>query len=185
MGAISPVISENFSTEGNPIERSICFQIISSNQDLLFVETGYIELSSRCLPTKLVPQDSLCFSPILHDPKGFQQSPDRQSTYDDPCNSSLAIRTVVPRSNENVHTWRRDLLKSPKGEIHSLVQNKTVKLVAWTVSGLDYKRKEFQWRLPNVSLNYDDQVLTHNMNRPEVNGLAGVLKRKLIHFVVI
>ena len=26
--------------------------------------------------------------------------------------------------------WRRDLLKSRKGEIHSLVQNKTLKLVA-------------------------------------------------------
>ena len=32
-----PVISENFSSEVNPRERSICFQIISSDQDLLFV----------------------------------------------------------------------------------------------------------------------------------------------------
>ena len=79
-------------------------RIVLSNQDLLFVETGSIEPSSRCLPTKLVPQESLCFSPILHDPKGFEQSPDRQSTYDDPCNYSLAIRILVPRSNENVHT---------------------------------------------------------------------------------
>ena len=53
---------------------------------------------------KLVSQESLCFSPILHDPKNFEQSPERESTYDDPCNSSLAITTVVSRSNENVHT---------------------------------------------------------------------------------
>ena len=104
MEASSPVISENLSTEGNPRDRSICFQIISSDQDSLFVETRSIESSSRYLPTKLVPQESLCFSPILHDPKGFEQSPQRQSTYDDPCNSSLAITIVVPRSNENVHT---------------------------------------------------------------------------------
>ena len=69
MEASSPVISENLSTEGNSRDRSICFQIISSDQDLLFVEVRSIEPSSRCLKTKLVPQESLCFSLILHDPK--------------------------------------------------------------------------------------------------------------------
>ena len=39
---------------------------------------------------------------IFHDPKGFEQCTEGQSTYDDPCNSSLAITTAVPRSNENV-----------------------------------------------------------------------------------
>ena len=38
MKASSPVISEDFSTEGNPRGRSICFQIISSDQDLFFVD---------------------------------------------------------------------------------------------------------------------------------------------------
>ena len=83
MEASSPVISENLSSEENSRDRSICFQIISSDQDLLFVETRFIELSSRCLPTKLVLQQSLCVSPILHDPKCFEQSPQRQSTYGD------------------------------------------------------------------------------------------------------
>ena len=49
--ASSPVISENLSTEGKPRERSVCFQIISSDQDLLFLETKSLESSSRCLPT--------------------------------------------------------------------------------------------------------------------------------------
>ena len=98
------VISENLSTGENSRDRSICFQIISSDQDLLFVEARSIEPSSRCLPTTLIPQESLCSSPILHDPKSFEQSLERESTYDDPCNSSLGITTVVPRSNENVHT---------------------------------------------------------------------------------
>ena len=40
----------------------------------------------------------------MHDPKGFEQSPQRKSTYDDPCKSRLAITTLVPRSNEKVHT---------------------------------------------------------------------------------
>ena len=183
MEASSPVvISENLSIERNPRDRSICFQIISSDQYLFFVEARSIELSRRCLPTKLVPQESSCFSPILHDP---------ESSYDDPCNSSLAIATVVPRSNENDHTatnfidLRKRSLKNWKGEIHRLVQNKPLKLVAWTVSGLDCKRKEFQGRLPTLSFNQENQVQPQFMNLPGIIKLAGVLKEKLIYFVVI
>ena len=145
MEASSPVISENLSTEGNPRDRSICFQIISSDQDLLFVETRSIESSSKCIPTKLVPQESLCFSPILHDPKGFEQSPQRQSTYDDPCNSSLAITTVVPRSNENVHTTTNfiDLeersLKKSKGRNSSPCPKQNFK-----ISGINDLRTRLQ-----------------------------------------
>ena len=70
MEASSPVISENLSTDGNPRDRSICFQtIISSDQDLLFMEAESIEPISRCLPTKLVPQKSLCFPPFRLIPK--------------------------------------------------------------------------------------------------------------------
>ena len=105
MEASSPFISENLSTEGNPVERSICFQTISSDQDLLFAEAGSIEPSSRCLPTKLVSLKSLSSPPhpplTLHDSKGSEQSSQRKSPYDDPCNPSLAITTVVPRSNGN------------------------------------------------------------------------------------
>ena len=82
-------------------------------------------------------------------------------------------------------TLRRDLLKNPNGEIHLLVQYKTLKLVTWTVSGLDYKRKEFQGRFPTLSLNQEDQVLTQIMNRPGINGLAGVVKGKWIHITQI
>ena len=71
-------------------------------------------------------------------------------------------------------TWKIDPLKYPKGEINPLAQNKTLKLVAWTVSRLDYKRKEFRGRLPTLSLNQEDQTLTQIMNQPGVNGLAGV-----------
>ena len=89
------------------------------------MEARSIEQSSRCLPTKLVPQESLCFSPILHDPKDFEQSPQRQSTYDDPCNISLAISAVVPKTNGNLYTATNFIgleersLKKSKGRISS------------------------------------------------------------------
>ena len=40
-------------------------------------------------------------------------------------------------------------------------------------------------RLPTLLLNQEDQVLTQVMNWPGINMLADVLKKKLIHFVVI
>ena len=129
------------STEGNPRDRSICSQKILSDQDLLFVEAGSIEPSSRCLQIKLVPQKSLWFSPVLRDSKGFEQSPQRKSTYDDPCNSRLSITTVESRSNENVHIITNfiDLaersLKKSKGRNSSPCPKQNFK-----ISGMDVLR---------------------------------------------
>ena len=142
MEASSPVISENLSIKRNPRNRSICFQAITSDQDLLFVEGGSIEPKSRCLPTKLVPQKSLSFSPILHDLK--------KCPHDDPCNSSLAITTVVPRSNENVHTTTNftDLeersLKNSKERNSSPCPKQNLKISGMDGPELDYKRKNFK-----------------------------------------
>ena len=74
--------------------------------------------------------------PHLHDSKSLEQSPERIITYDDPCNSNLNITTVSPRRmrmsvQQPILTWRRSLLENLKGEVHLLVQNKTLKLVAW------------------------------------------------------
>ena len=145
MEASSPVISENLSTEGNSRDRSICFQIISSDQDLLFVEASSTEPSSRCLSTKLVLHKSLYVFPpfcmilkVLSKvrkekvPMMIVVTPawPSQLWYPEAMRMSIQQPTLL--------TWRRDLLKNPQGETHPLFQNKTFKLVAWMVSGLDY-----------------------------------------------
>ena len=81
--------------------------------------------------------------------------------------------------------WRKTLLKNPRGEIHPLVQNRTLQLVAWTVSRLDCRRREFDRQLPTLSPGQEDQILMQIMSRPGESGLAGVLEGKLIHFLVI
>ena len=145
-------------------------------QDLIFVEIGSIEPSSICLATILVLQKSLCFSPILLDSKGLEEKSQTKSFDDEPCNSSLTTTTVVPRSKcEFSH------INQLSTKIH-FSQNKTLRLMGQTASRLDYRRKELQGRLSALSLSQEDQVLTQIMNQPEVNGLAGVLKEKLIHF---
>ena len=80
--------------------------------------------------------------------------------------------------------WKKDLLKNPKREIHPLVQNRTLKLVAWTVSGIDCRR-EFQRQLPILSPSQEDQILMQIMSRHGESGLADVPEGKLIHFLVI
>ena len=80
MEASSPVLSENMSAEWSHRDSLISVQTISSNQVLLFVGAGSIELSRRCLPRKLVLEKSLHFSPILHDPKGFEQVSQRKTS---------------------------------------------------------------------------------------------------------
>ena len=80
--------------------------------------------------------------------------------------------------------WRNDFLKNPKGEIHPLVQNRTLQLVAWTVPGLHRRRRELQRQLPTLSPGQEDQNLMQIMSRPGESGLAGVLGGKPIHFLV-
>ena len=66
-------------------------------------------------------------------------------------------------------------------------QNSFLPKQNFKINGLDGLKtrlqKELQGRLSALSLSQEDQVLTQIMNQPELNGLAGVLKEKLIHFV--
>ena len=80
-------------------------------------------------------------------------------------------------------TWRRDLLKNPKGGNSSPCPKQNFKS-----SGMDGLRARLQKEgisreASNVSIK--SRRSTQSMNRPGVNGLAGALKGKLIHFVVI
>ena len=74
----------------------------------------------------------------------------------------------------------QDPLLDPKGQVHPLVLNKTLKLMAWKISGKTWLRKEFQTWLPILSQISEDQALQLITNWPAKNGLAGVVKDRLI-----
>ena len=143
----SSSVSENVPIEGNPRD---------------FVEAGSNEPSSRCLPTKLLPQKSLRVSPFCMIPKVLSRAWPSQLWYPEAMRMSIQQPILL--------TWRKDLLKIQREKFISL--SKISKLVAWTVSGLDYTRKEFQRRLPTFPLSQEDQVLAQIANRPGLNGLA-------------
>ena len=72
--------------------------------------------------------------------------------------------------------WRKDLLKNSKGQIHPLLQNRDLELVAWMVSGLDCRRREFQRQLPTLSPGQEDRILMQIMSWPGESGLVGILQ---------
>ena len=72
-----------------------------------------------------------------------------------------------------------------RGETHPLVENQTLKLVPWTVSGLNCRSREFQRQLPTLSPSQEDQILIQVMTCPGESGPAVVLEGKLIHSRVI
>ena len=78
-----------------------------------------------------------------------------------------------------------DLLRDPQGRHHPLAINHTLRLVAWTISGKDWLRKEFQRKLPHLSQIQDEVGQNLIMNRPGESGIAGVLGDKLIPLEVL
>ena len=76
-----------------------------------------------------------------------------------------------------------DLLLSPEGNTHPLIQSRTLKLVAWKISGDQNKCKVYQntlqYYLPQPGGKGRNQLTTAAGD----TGIAGVLKNKLIPFV--
>ena len=132
------------------------------------------------------------FPPFCMTPKVLSEAlKDRVSTYDDPCNSSLAITTLVPRSNENVHATTDfvDLeeiyLKKSKGRNSSPCPKKTFK-----ISGIDGLRAKLQKE--GISREASNLIIksrrsSSNSNYESAWGKwAGwCSERKWIHFAVI
>ena len=77
------------------------------------------------------------------------------------------------------------LLTNPKREVHSLLQNQPVRLVARKVSGKSYLWKKFQKGLPISSPKQEkwEQILIKNW--PGESVIVGVVKDKLIPLDVI
>ena len=76
-----------------------------------------------------------------------------------------------------------DLLLDPQGNKHPLVQNRKLMLAVWKVTGNPLRWMEFQAMQPSLYPSQEDRVLLQVTNRPGISGLAGVLGKKLIHFV--
>ena len=79
----------------------------------------------------------------------------------------------------------QNLLLGPNREKHPLIEQGNLQLLAWTVSEKDYMQKEFWKTLPLLSQMPEDQLQMLITNRPDVSGIAVVLKDELIPLSVL
>ena len=80
---------------------------------------------------------------------------------------------------------RRDLLLSPDQEVHPLLKNQTLQLVAWKISGNKCLQKVYQKKLSLLCQTLGGKVQSPITTRPGESLVAGVLKNKLIPFDVL
>jgi hypothetical protein len=74
------------------------------------------------------------------------------------------------------------LLRSPTGETHPLIVNSTFHLAAWRISADNKRHEAFLESQPNSSQNPGGRARGWLTTAPGENGLAGVVKKKWIHF---
>ena len=85
---------------------------------------------------------------------------------------AVAIPVLLP-SYEN-------LLSNPKKEIHPLLGNHSLRLLAWKVSGKSYLQKEFRKELPISSPMQEELEQDLITNRPGESSIVGVVRKRLI-----
>lgn len=73
------------------------------------------------------------------------------------------------------------LLTNPQGKSHPLLENRTLRLVVWIISGKFWRVREYQEKLPSLSQVPEQRAHSLITNRPRESGeLAGVVNNKLI-----
>ena len=125
------------------------------------------------------------FPPFITDRKSSLKSQGRMIN-NNFGNSKLACTILVQSNPRSVHN--RVSTPAPisgtfgrsQGTSVEQVLNKTLKLMAWKISGKTWLRKKSQTRLPILSQIPEDQALQLITYRPEKNGLAGVVNDRLI-----
>ena len=76
----------------------------------------------------------------------------------------------------------KDLMTSPEGRVHPLMENKQLRLAAWKVSGTVSLRKAFHRTLQNYVCKPEGREHRLLTRPPGDSGLAGVANGKLIPF---
>ena len=80
---------------------------------------------------------------------------------------------------------KKNLLLDPRQNVHPLVENKTLQLAVWVVSGIVWQQKAYQTGLQSLSQIPEGRAQFLLTNRPGESGLAGVVNGKLIPFDVL
>ena len=69
-----------------------------------------------------------------------------------------------------------ELLENPSGLVHPLLQNSSLNLVAWLLSGIDWKARDFRERLASSSSIPEEKEPLRITNQPGRTGFCGVVE---------
>ena len=171
--------------------RAVCFKVVKSASKLLLLEARSQQSQHGYSSTQLVSQKSICIPSICLDSQSIEKVEEEkvpfliivtttwqtQNWYPDLLRLSVRNRIILPLTDY--------LLKAPQNQHHPLVQNRTMQLAVWFVSGSVWQRKEYQKGLQTLLSHQEEKVLSQLTHRPGISGLAGVLNKTLIQFDVI
>ena len=171
--------------------RPVCFKVVKSASKLLLLEARSQQSWHGCSSTQLVSRESICITSICLAPQSIENVEEEKvpfliivtttwqtpNWYPDLLRLSVRNRIILPLKDY--------LLKGPQNQHHLLVQNRTMQLAVWFVSGSVWQRKEYQKGLQTLLSHEEEKVLSQLTHRPGISGLAGVLNKTLIQFDVM
>ena len=187
---LSDYISEDLSNLGPPRNRSVRLKTKFSDRKILQLEGRPTVSSHGCVSTEVAQHASTRSSfplPNCKSDSKINRAPSRHD-FDHPIvdkSSVVSPNSRTSGSKPNKIPFKKKLLTNPKEDMHPLLTNKTLKLIAWRISGKIYKIREYQRVLPNLSLQPEALAPGKIMSPPRENSIAGVLGEKFIHFDVI
>ena len=185
MRVVPQGVSNNKSKLGYLGDRSICLQSLPSTSHPNGFETRSSQSGNRHFPTEMEkPGTSMCFPPFSLIGRVLLRVREEgltmilvtpnwpaQPWYSQVLDLCITEPLLLPQSQEH--------FLDPKGQLHPLVLNKTLKLMTRKISVKTWLRKEFQTRLSILSQIPEDQALQLITNWPGKNGLAGVVNDRL------
>ena len=142
--------------------RLVCVQGVPPTEKIFQLDSGSRVHSSGCLLPRLETTFPLCVPTILPYHKSAEKGKRPSSG-----NMVLIIPLLLSQP-----FWKT---QQARGCI-PLLQNSSLSLVAWIVSGLDWKPKEFRRRLRTSSSNHAGAGRRGIMNRPGENGYCGAVE---------
>ena len=123
------------------------------------------------------------------DSQSTEKSRGGESAFSNNSNSNLVDRKFkllrLSVKNPTSLPLKEDLLKGLQNQQHPLIQNRTMQLAVWVVSGSVCQRKEYQKGLQTLLSHQEEKVLSQLTHRSGISGLAAVLNKTLIQFDVM
>ena len=152
------------------------------------MKTRPIQSGNGCNAVNLVQSVPLCFPTFFNDKQCLKKDSSGPSEKNVDYSSHMAVSSMVPNPSENVNRETTSFATPPTSSIKptgsdtSINNKQNIK-----ISGLDGFRQRLlatriSERLPSSFQVQGDKVHYQITIRPGLNGLAGVVKEKLIHF---